>query len=170
MSWDESTVALVTRVTARVSAIVFVGYLATHAGRRLLDGAIGPRLGTVARRVFTAFVLAHTVHFTAVAALTVVTRGANIGVRGDWIPVTAIGVLFYIGVLAIWRAERAMTRQIRVARSLWWLRVAGVTFIWVAFAQAYVLRLKESPLFLALGVALVLSFAGWIASLRGEQP
>lgn len=158
MEWNEETAALLTRVTARLSAASFAIYLAAHAMSRLARWR-GPHYS----RFFGVFVIAHTVHFGAVLSLAAASGGQNIADRGGW--AVNLGVLgtFYAAALLVVRRQgrrRGGARE-RVRAT----EIAVVSVIWVVFSQAYLLRLTDSLLFVVLGALLSLSFAAWVVAL-----
>jgi hypothetical protein len=151
--------ALLVRVTARISA----GLLALNllmSARRIADGLGTYRTADV--RLFVAFIISHTVHFICVGLLAIATNGANLDSPLGYSPVAAVGVLFYIGC--------AMVLRVKVREGdLWSTRTQRKTEVWplvalwVAFAQAYVSRLLQSPLFAAIAIMLIYSLVRFLS-------
>lgn len=168
MTFDAEHAALLVRATARVSAaILAVNFLV--AARRVS----GASSGTIdVRRIdvatFASFVVSHTIHFICVGLLTIATAGANIDARSGYVPVVALGVVFYFACVAVVRVKRRPSLEWadrRQRRTELWL-LAG---IWVAFFQAYAGRLLEWWLFTALAALLLYSVARFVtAALRSR--
>ena len=153
--WDEPTVALATRVTARVSATLF----ALHP---ILRGLAYLRPGTfdVRRRIrgsLALFALAHTVHFGCVLTLAYVTRGANIHARGGWVPVLLTATAFYGSLMYLYARDDLYRRP-----TTWGV----LAILWLAFAQSYLLRIGQSGLYAALSLLLIAAFGVHLLALR----
>jgi hypothetical protein len=153
MALDAEQAALLVRVTARISTGLLAANLLVSA-RRITDGRGAYRTADV--RLFVAFVISHTIHFACVGLLALATNGANLDSRLGYTAVSAVGILFYIGCAMTLRVKvregnRWATRSQRNTEV--WLLLA----IWGGFAQAYVGRLRQSPLFAALSLVLVFS-------------
>jgi len=155
---DQSTVELLVRVTARLSAAIFGAALILsaadyhHQRRRI-------HLGT---RLFAAFIGAHTIHFGTVAWLAVVTRGENIRDRDGWAIVVTVALLFYIAAFVVLRAwgEAAVGRP--PSRSLRATANVAVVAIAAVFLNSYLARVERMPVYwlpvLGLAGILVLFF------------
>ena len=166
---DAGQAAVLVRATARVSAVILAGNLLVAARR--VGGVVGPEraaLRTFDIRLFVAFIVSHTIHFVCVGLLTLATAGANIDARTGYAPVIAVGVLFYLGCVAVLRVKlrgsfdwaRPKDRRIEV-----WSLVA----IWLAFFQAYATRPLESWLFGALAIGLLYSMVVFLARARHRR-
>jgi len=169
VAMDAGQAALLVRATARVSAVILAGNLLV-AARRVGGAAERDALpATELRRLdvatFVAFIVSHTIHFVCVGLLTIATAGANIDARTGYAPVIAVGVLFYLGCVAVMRAKLRQSlgwtdpRQRRV--ELW-----SLVAIWLAFLQAYITRLLQSWLFGALAIGLLYSMLVFLARAR----
>ena len=89
---DEPALREFARITARLSATLFVATLFAFAARR----RVSPR---AAVRLFAAFLAVHVVHFSIVLLLAYVTGGANFRSRGGYPDLTfdidhSVGVEF----------------------------------------------------------------------------
>jgi hypothetical protein len=153
MALDAEQAALLVRVTARISAGLLAANLLVSA-RRITDGRGSYRTADV--RLFVAFIISHTIHFVCVGLLALATNGANLESRLGFPAVSAVGILFYIGC--------AMTLRMKLREGgRWGTRSQRNTEVWVliaiwgGFAQAYVGRLRQSPLFATLALGLVVS-------------
>jgi predicted small integral membrane protein len=166
MPLDAEQAALLVRVTARISAGLLAANLLVSA-RRITDGRGAYR--TADARLFVALIISHTIHFVCVGLLALATNGANLESRLGYTAVFAVGILFYIGCAAILRVkvrdgDRWTTRRQRNTEV--WLLVA----LWGGFAQAYVGRIRQSPLFAALAIALVYSIAVFLSRALRSEP
>lgn len=165
MTLDAEQAALVVRVTARISAALLAANLLVSA-RRITDGRGVYRSADV--RLFAAFIISHTIHFICVGVLALATNGANLESPLGYTPVILVGLLFYVGCAGILRVkmrdgDRWSTRSQRNTEL--WLLVA----VWLGFAQAYVPRLFQSPLFTALGVVLLASNVWFVSRALREE-
>lgn len=143
--------AELTRITARTSAVIFAAALAAGAAELLAPRSSFARRGA-GWKLLGALLVSHTIHFAAVGALTVAMRGENIAQRGGWLLTLLVGVLFYAatgGALVLRRAPPA-------ARSARNLAGDGVlsALVGLAFLEAYVGRVGQSPLFVILAALL----------------
>jgi hypothetical protein len=149
MAVDSELAALIVRVTARVSAVVFATSLLA-AARRLGGGDTGM---AAARRAdlaaFAAFVVMHTIHFAAVALLAVVTAG-----QYD----CGAGVLAKARGGSGWPS--VAERRIEVWTSMG---------LWLIFFQAYALRLGQSLLFVAMAIGLAAALGRFLARARAAR-
>jgi energy-converting hydrogenase Eha subunit C len=143
------------RITARLSATLFVGALFAFAARR----RVSPR---VAARLFAAFLAAHAVHFSIVLLLAYATNGANLRSRGGYLLTIAVGLLFAGGAVAGILSLRAIepTRALRLAGGL------GIGFIWFAFTETYASRAFVSPIFAIPTVVLIAAFVAFLNEWR----
>ena len=152
---DQRTLLELTRITARVSATLFVAALFAVGATRLVTQR-------VAMRVFGTFVFAHLVHFSIVFLLAYATGGANFRARGGYPLTIAVGVLFaasaVAGILRL-RVE-VPTRALRIAGDL------GVGFIWFAFTATYASRVLVSPIYGISTVALIAAALAWLYGSR----
>ena len=162
MPLDAEQAALLVRVTARISAGLLAANLLMSA-RRITDGSGLDRTADV--RLFVAFIISHTIHFVCVGLLAFATNGANLESRLGYVPVSALGILFYIGC--------AMTLAVKVRKGARWTtrrqrntEVWVLVAIWGGFAQAYVARLRQSPLFAVLALVLVFSLVLFLRQVR----
>src|SRR5687768_13559668 len=98
-------------------------------------------------RLFLGFILAHTIHFSAVAWLAVLTSGENIRTRGGWAVVLTAAVLFYVaafGILRSWRrldSGRSWSRSDRLAADV------SIALIAMVFLNSYLSRVQIMPLY-----------------------
>ena len=135
------------RGTARVSAGLYALMLLRLAGAA---GVTSPS----ARRMLVIFVANHTVHFGFVYGLGSATGFANIAERGGWLPASIGGVAFYVGVAWIWFGRLAPRHESSaLPRHRTWTLIP-LLLIWAAFAHAYVTRMTEHWLFVALAILL----------------
>ncbi len=152
---DERALGELARITARLSATLFVAALLAFATRQ--------RLSTrVAVRVFAAFVAAHAIHFSIVFLLAYATGGANLRARGGYFLTVAVGLLFAVAAVAAILRLRASdpTRSLRLAGGL------GIGFIWFAFTQAYASRTLVSPIFAIPTLLLTAAFLAFLNTSR----
>jgi|KBSSwiStaDraftv2_1062776.scaffolds.fasta_scaffold1101855_2 hypothetical protein len=168
MAVDSELAALIVRVTARVSAVVFATSLLA-AARRLGGGDTGM---AAARRAdlaaFAAFVVMHTIHFAAVALLAVVTAGQNIRDAGGYTATAVGGLTFYAACAAVVLAKArggsgwpsVAERRIEVWTSMG---------LWLIFFQAYALRLGQSLLFVAMAIGLAAALGRFLARARAAR-
>src|SRR4029453_11921699 len=107
---DEPALRELARITARLSATLFVAALFAFAARR----RVSPRVPV---RLFAAFLAAHAVHFSIVLLLAYVTGGANFRSRGGSPLRIAVVLLFAAGAVAWILRLRASepTRALRLA-------------------------------------------------------
>jgi hypothetical protein len=160
---DQTSVELMVRWTARVSAATFalalLVFAAGRGGRRPL-----PR-GT---RLFEGFIILHTIHFATVAWLAVVTAGANIRERDGWGVVVTVAVLFYTAALVVLRAWRRAAKGHSSPRALQLSATVAVVMIGAVFLNSYVGRALHTPVYWlpAAGVAGAVVF--YIIRARGE--
>jgi hypothetical protein len=161
---DAQVAALLVRVTARVSAVLLAGSLLVAARR--LAGAVAGAPPTGATRladvsVFAAFVVSHTIHFGCVTLLALAIDGRNIRDSGGWIPVLAVGALFYVGSFLVLRVKLR-------AAGFWASASDGrreaipLVLIWLVFFQAFILRATQWWFFAALSAALLYSVARFL--------
>ena len=158
MPLDAEEAALLVRVTARMSAGLLAANLLVGA-RRINRRSAGYRTADV--RLFVAFIISHTIHFICVGLLALATNGANLDARLGYAPVLAVGVLFYIGCAGILRVKMRDGAQWSTPsqrNTEVWLLVA----VWLGFAQAYVLRPLEAPLFAAIAILLIYSLVRFL--------
>ena len=152
---DQTSVLELTRITARISATLFVAALfVVGAWRRVPQ--------RVALRIFGTFVFAHVVHFSMVFLLAYATGGANFRARGGYPLTIAVGVIFAASaVAAILRLRvEAPTRALRLAGDL------GVGFIGFAFTVTYASRILASPIYGIPTVALIAAAFAWLYGSR----
>jgi FtsH-binding integral membrane protein len=141
---DQAQVESVVRMTARLSAAAFALALIAFSLRR----ANRPRPG-LHLHLFVAFVLAHTVHFSAVMWLAAVTAGENIRSRGGWLVVLAAAALFYSAAFAILRAWISLFARRTPSVATWWTAHAGVVLIALIFLNSFVARADRVPAYWA---------------------
>jgi hypothetical protein len=152
---DEAALRELARITARLSATLFVAALFAFAARRRI-------LPRVAVRLFAAFLAAHAVHFSIVLLLAYVTGGANFRSRGGYPLTIAVGLLFAAGAVAGILRLRANepTRALCLAGRL------GIGFIWFAFTETYASRAFVSPIFAAPTVVLIAALLAFLNESR----
>jgi multisubunit Na+/H+ antiporter MnhB subunit len=144
---EQPQVELIVRLTARVSAAAFAAALILFAlGHR--HRRRGVRYGV---RLFVAFILAHTIHFSAVAWLAMLTAGENIRRRGGWAVVLAVAVLFYLAAFGILRAWRKIGSARLLSRNDRLVTDVGVAFIAFVFRQLLPRTSGEHATLLAAG-------------------
>jgi hypothetical protein len=170
MALDVEQAALLVRVTARVSAVLFATALVVSARRLSAGGTAGPtRYRSADLACFTLFLVAHTIHFAAVVALAVASSGQNIRDAGGYAATAVAATAFYVACGAVLRAKARETPRWTTARArrveIW---ISGV--VWIVFVQAYALRFVQSWLFAALALALIGSLALFVAAARQNQP
>lgn len=153
---DGEQVRLIVRVTARLSAIGFLTALGLFATR--FPGNVGGAI-----RLFTLFVVLHTIHFGAVAWLAMLTAGANVQERDGWPVVMIVAAAFYLsafGILRMWRgvaSTRPVSRPERLAAHL------GVLFIAAIFLNSYAARVGTRPVYWLWIVGLVFVVTAYMA-------
>ncbi|ANM28621.1 hypothetical protein ABI59_01795 [Acidobacteria bacterium Mor1] len=153
--WDEPTVALATRVTARISATLFALHLILRGLAYLRPGNFDVRRRI--RGTLGLFTLAHTIHFCCVLTLARVTQGANIHARGGWVPVLVTATAFYGSLMYLYARDDLYKRP---------TTFGVLVILWLAFAQAYLLRIARSPLFAALSLLLIAALGVHLWSFR----
>src|SRR5580765_638268 len=97
------------RITARISAAIFVAALAAGGADLLAPPSSSFSRRGVCWKLIGAVIVSHTIHFGFVAALAVETHGQNVMNRGGWILTSVVGALFYvatIGALVLRRVSR----------------------------------------------------------------
>lgn len=166
MILDESTAAMLTRVTARVSAVLFIVWL-LRQGWLHWHGSMSERAARAQRSLFLTFAAAHMIHLAALLALAWVTHGNSIGLRGGWLRAVLTGGVVYFAIGAMAAAHWGLApgaARIRTSRGA---EMAVTLLVWVAFMQAYTSRAMESayylpfPLLLTGGMLLYLSAPRW---------
>ncbi len=140
---DQPNAELIVRLTARVSVAIFAAALITfaagypHDRRRLQVGA----------RLFAGFIVAHTIHFAAVAWLAFVTAAENIRERDGWAVVVTVALLFYVAAFLVSRAwgdaamGRSSSRSLRVTAHIAVVAIAAV------FLNSYLARVGRMPMY-----------------------
>jgi hypothetical protein len=159
---EQPQVELIVRLTARASATLFAAALILFA--------IGPRPGRrgvrYAIRLFLGFVLAHTIHFSAVVWLAVLTAGENIQERDGWTVVLAVGALFYFAAFLIVRAWRGIDSGRMLPRRDGVAANAAITSIALAFLNSYLSRVPDKPIYWLPAICLVASVAVYFVRMR----
>jgi hypothetical protein len=159
---EQPQVELIVRLTARASATLFAAALILFAtGSR--SGRSGVRYGI---RLFLGFVLAHTIHFSAVVWLAVLTAGENIEERDGWTVVLTVGALFYFAAFLIVRAWRAIDSGRTLPRRDRLAANAAITLIALAFLNSYLARVPDRRIFWLPAICLVVSVAVYFVRLR----
>ena len=159
---DEEQVGLIVRVTARLSAIAFMAALALFAVRY----HAAPRHARGSIRLFVAFIVMHTIHFSAVVWLAVLTAGENIRERDGWPVVLVVAAAFYLsafGILRVWRgigSGRAVSPRELLAAHV------AVVFIAAIFVNSYVGRVRTMPVYWLWTVGMVLVVTAYLARAR----
>jgi hypothetical protein len=159
---EQPQVELVVRLTARVSAAAFAAALILFAvGHRRRQR--GVRYGI---RLFIGFIVAHTIHFSAVAWLAVLTAGENIRMRDGWAVVLTVAVLFYLAAFGILRAWRVLG----AGRTWSWgdrlTAHAGITLIALVFLNSYLGRVGTMPVYWLPAVGLIASVVLYFVQMR----
>jgi energy-converting hydrogenase Eha subunit C len=152
---DEPALRELARITARLSATLFVAALFAFAARR----RVSPR---AAVRLFAAFLAVHVVHFSIVLLLAYVTGGANFRSRGGYPLTIAVGLLFAAGAVA----GILRLRDSEPARAVGLAGVLGIGFIWFAFTEIYASRAFVSPIFAIPTVVLIAAFLAFLNESR----
>jgi hypothetical protein len=149
------------RITARVSAVIFVASLLAGTAELLAPRSSFSRRGA-GWKLLGALLVSHTIHFATVIALTVETHAQNIAHRGGWILAIGIGLFFYastVGALVLRRGPP-------VARTI--PNLAGDAalsgLVWLAFLITYLGRIGRSPLFAVMVVLLSGAMFGFVAA------
>ena len=165
MAVDGDQAALIVRVTARVSAVVFATSLLAAARRLGADDAGVSAVRRADLAAFAVFIAMHTIHFAAVALLAVVTAGQTIRDAGGYTATAVGGLAFYAACAAVVRAKARL--------GIGWTSVAErrtevwtSTGVWLIFFQAYVLRLGQSLLFVAMAIGLAAALGRFLARAR----
>lgn len=164
MALDVEQAALLVRVTARVSAVVFATALVVSA-RRLSAGATTEpmRYRSADLGCFTLFLVAHTIHFAAVVALAVAAAGQNIRDAGGYLVTGVAAIAFYVACGTVLRVKTRETPRWTTSGArrieIW---INGV--VWIVLVQAYALRFVQSWLFAALALVLTGSLALFAAA------
>ena len=159
---EQTTVELIVRLTARLSA-------ATFAAALLLLAAGDHRYGRLAlgTRLFAGFIVVHTIHFFTVAWLAVLTAGENIRERDGWAVVVTVAVVFYAAAFVVLRAWRdpgtghSSSRRLHVAA-----RVA-VVVIGAVFLNSYVGRAVHTPVYWLPAAGVAVAVALYVVRARG---
>lgn len=158
--------ALLVRVTARVSAVLYA--MSLLAGARRLRARDAAALGAARRDDLAAFgiwIAAHSIHFAAVALLAVVTAGQNIRDAGGYLGTLAVGLAFYTGCGAVVRVKGRPTAGWTAAGQRR-LETSIAIVIWIVFFQAYALRALQSPWFATLALVLAAALATFLMRAR----
>jgi len=150
------------RITARISAVIFVAALAA-GGVDLL----APPSSSFSRRGWSwklvgGVIASHTIHFSFVAALVVETHGQNVLNRGGWILTSVVGALFYVATIGALVLRRVSPAE-RTIRNL-----AGDTafsiLVGLAFLETYLGRVGKSPLFTVMAALLAGAMLTFVAA------
>lgn len=152
---DQRALGELARITARLSATLFVAALFAFAARQRVSRRVAVRL-------FAAFLAAHAIHFSIVFLLAYASGGANLRARGGYSLTIAVGLLF--GAAAV-----AAILRLRVSEPRRGLRLAGglgMGFIWFAFAEAYASRTLVSPIFAIPTFLLIAAFLTFLKTSR----
>ena len=157
---DQTSVELIVRWTARLSAATFAAALLLFAaGRRVLRRR--------ARGLFAGFIVVHTVHFAAVVWLAVVTAGANIRDRDGWIVVIMVAVVFYTAAFVVLHAWRDTAEGRSLPRALHVSAGVAVVLIGAVFLNSYIGRALHTPVYWLPAAGLVAAVALYLARARG---
>ncbi len=160
--FDEATVRLAARWTARIAVVLFAASFAATGIRHTIPGVLSQWLDRSQRFVFVAFAATHLLHLVTLVLLGVYFPDPF---REDLHPITIIGGgLAYVFVVVIAAAASERWRLLLGERVETWIRVVGSYYIWVVFAQAYGLRVLEEPEYLPFLVVLILAL---LSNLRG---
>jgi hypothetical protein len=158
---DQTTVELIVRWTARVSAATFAAaLLLCAAGRRVRRSRAG---GT---RLFAGFMVVHTIHFAAVVWVAVVTGGANIRERDGWAVVTVVALVFYTAAFVVLRAWRDTAEGRLSPRGLQLSARVAVVVIGAVFLNSYVGRALHRPVYWLPAAGLAAAVALYVVSAR----
>lgn len=144
-------IAELTRVTARASAVVVVASLAAGAAELFAPQSSFSRRGA-GWKLLGALLVSHTIHFAAVAALTIERHAQNIAEGGGWLVTGVVGLFFYAATAGALVLRRAPS----FARTVPNLVGDGVlsSAVALAFLQAYAARRGISALFAVLAALL----------------
>jgi hypothetical protein len=158
---EQAQVELIVRVTARISAGAFA--------LALMLFAAGPSNRSPSHwldiRAFVAFILAHTIHFGAVAWLAALTAGDNIHQRGGWAVVLTVAVLFYLAAFQILRVWHGLRKGRSLSRGACLTAHGSVALIAVVFLNSYLARVGRMPLYWVPAIGLVAIVAIYFARL-----
>ncbi|MGH9794369.1 MAG: hypothetical protein ACRD5G_06330 [Candidatus Acidiferrales bacterium] len=161
MLWDEATIEVLVRGTARLSVTLFLVWLLRQGWLRW-RGGLDTRAARRQRNLFVIFAGVHVVHLAFVLLLAQVTQGESIRARGGWLLVTLTGGVIYLAIVVMALAHLGWipgAARIRASRGA---EIAATTLVWVAFMQAYTGRVLISawyapvPILLTIGILVFL--------------
>jgi len=140
---DEPTAAILTRVTARISAVLFIAWLLRQGWLRW-RGPIAEGAARAQRNLFLTFAGAHMIHLAALLALAWVTHGESVGLRGGWLRVTLTGGVVYLAIVVLAAAYMGLIPGAARIRASGAAETFVTLLVWIAFMQAYTGRAIES--------------------------
>jgi hypothetical protein len=140
---DEPTAALLTRVTARISAVLFIVWLLRQGWLRW-RGPLQESAARAQRKLFLTFAAAHIIHLAALLLLAQVTQGESIGRRGGWLRVVLTGGVVYLAIVVMAAAHLGLLPGAARIRDSLGAEMIVTLLIWIAFMQAYTGRAIES--------------------------
>ena len=162
---DDAGLQLLTelvRITARISAVIFVAALAAGGADLLAPPSSSFSRRGVGWKLIGAVIVSHTIHFGFVAALAVETHGQNVMNRGGWILTSVVGVLFYVATIGALVLRRVSPAE-RTIQNL-----AGDTafsiLVGLAFLETYLGRVGKSPLFTVMAALLASALLAFVAA------
>ena len=169
MSFDESTVALLTRWTARLSVTLYLLWLFRQGllrWRKAYDTDAARRQGNF----FVLFAGGHFVHLAFVFLLAYVTDSGNVGGRGGWLQAGLTGGIIYLGIGVMMLAHLNLVPAAEKIRRLRSLEFAVALLAWIGFIVAYGGRAANDRTYAPLALLLALGMLLYISSLRIPQP
>lgn len=169
MSFDEPTVAMLTRWTARLSVTLYLLWLFRQGllrWRKAYDAVAARRQGNF----FVLFAGGHFVHLAFVFLLAYVTGSANVGGRGGWLQAGLTGGIIYLGIGVMMLAHLNLVPAAEKIRQMRSVEFAVALLAWIGFIVAYGGRAANDSTYAPLALLLALGFLLYIASLRIPQP
>jgi hypothetical protein len=161
---DLPQIESIVRVTARISAAAFATALIVFASsglhRRHIRRAV---------HFLIAFVLAHTIHFLAVAWLAMATQGENIQARGGWAVALPAAALFYASAFGVLRAWNAFASGRAVSNGERLAAYGGVAVIALVFLNSYVARVATLPVYWFPTIGMIVIVAGYFVRARRRR-
>lgn len=140
---DEPTAAMLTRVTARISAVLFMAWLLRQGWLRW-RGPMAEAAARAQRTLFLWFAAGHMIHLAALLALAWVTQGESVVLRGGWLRVVFTGGVVYFAIVVMAAAYLGLAPGAAGIRNSRGAEAAVTLLIWIAFMQAYTGRAIES--------------------------
>jgi len=159
MPFDEPTIALLTRLTARISATLFIVWLLRQGWLRW-RGPLDERAMRAQRNLFLTFAAAHLIHLAALLSLAWVTHGESVRTRGGWLAAALTGGIIYLAIVLMAAAHLGLIPGAARVRASRGAEMTVALLVWLAFMQAYTGRAIASayyapfPLLLVTGILL----------------